>query len=83
MDDTLVIYDGTGHIIFQGSGDVREPVGIPFLWAEVPEGKRVTGVDVTVTPNIAILEDIPKSETQILKEQVDSLTVAMAEIMGV
>ena len=80
---TLIIYDGTGYIIFQGSGDVREPVGIPFLYADVPEGKRVTGVDVTVTPNVAILEDLPKSETQLLKEQVDSLTIAMAEMMGV
>jgi hypothetical protein len=79
----LIIYDGTGYIIFQGSGDVREPIGIPFMWAEAPEGKRITGVDVTVTPNVAIFEDIPKSETQLLKEQIDSLTIAMAEIMGV
>lgn len=79
----LIIYDGTGYIIFQGSGDVREPVGIPFMWVEVPEGKRITGVDVTVTPNVAILEDIPKSETQLLQEQIDNLNIAMAEIMGV
>lgn len=79
---TLVVYDATGYIIYQASGDVREPVGIPFLWVDVPRGKRITGVDITVTPNVAILEDIPKSETQLLKEQVDSLTVAMAEMMG-
>lgn len=80
---TLIIYDGTGYIIFQGSGDVREPIGIPFIYADVPEGKRITGVDVTVTPNVAILEDIPKSETQLLQEQIDNLNIAMAEIMGV
>ncbi len=80
---TLIVYDETGYIIYQASGDVREPVGIPFLWVDVPEGKQITGVDVTVTPNAAILEDIPKNETQLLKEQVDSLTIAMAEMMGV
>lgn len=80
---TLIVYDTTGYIIYQASGDIREPVGIPFLYADVPEGKRSTGVDVTVTPNIAILEDIPKSETQLLKEQFNDLTIAMAEIMGV
>lgn len=79
---TLIIYDTEGYIIFQGSGDVREPAGIPFLWVDVPQGKRITGVDVTVTPNVAILEDIPKSQTQLLQEQIDSLTMAMAEMMG-
>lgn len=82
MTRTLIIYDTTGYIIHQASGDVREPVGIPFLWVDIPEGKRITGIDVTVTPNVAILEDIPKSETQLLKEQVDSLTLALAELMG-
>jgi hypothetical protein len=79
---TLVIYDNTGRIFFNASGDVQEPVGIPFFYVDVPEGKRVIGVDVTVTPNVAILEDIPKTETQQLKEQVDSLTLALAEMIG-
>lgn len=80
---TLIIYDATGFIIFQASGDVREPVGIPFLWVDVPEGKYISGVDVTVTPNVAILEDLPKTQAQIQQAQIDMLTVAVAEIMGV
>ncbi len=80
---TLIIYDKEGHIICQGSGDVREPVGIPFMWVEVPEGKRITGGDVTVKPNVAILEDLPKTESQLLQEQIDNLNIAMAEIKGV
>ena len=80
---TLVIYDNTGKIFFNAGGDIIEPVGIPFIWVEVPEGKRITGVDVTVTPNVAILEDLPKSESQLLQEQIDNLNIAMAEIMGV
>ena len=72
--NTLIIYDSTGYIITEMSGAVREPVGVPFLWVEIPIGKRLKitngiGVDVSVTPNVAILEDIPKTETEKLKDQ--------------
>jgi len=80
---TLIVYDTTGYIIYQASGDIREPMGIPFLWVDIPEGKRIAGVDLKATPNVAILEDIPKTELQLQKEQIDSLTIAIAEIMGV
>lgn len=76
---TLVIYDSTGYVITQMSGSVREPVGIPFLWIEVPEGKRIKltdgiGVDVSVTPHQVILEDIPPTELEELKRVVADLT---------
>lgn len=69
---TLIIYDSTGYVINQMSGAVREPVGIPFIWVEVLEGKRIKitdgiGVDVSVTPNVAILESIPLTEIEILQ----------------
>ena len=53
--------------------------GIPFLWVEIPTGKRLKvtdgiGVDVSVTPNVAILEDIPKTEIELLQEQVDAVS---------
>ena len=77
---TLVIYDTTGYIISQMSGDVREPVGIPFIWVEVPVGKRIVSVDPeTGTP---VFEDLPRSETEILKEQIDALNIAMAQMLG-
>ena len=68
----LVIYDNLGYRLFQGSGG-REPNGIPFLWVDIPEGKRIREaddgivIDVSVTPNVAILEDIPKTELEILQ----------------
>lgn len=80
---TLIIYDIDGYVISQMAGDVREPVGIPFLWVDVPQGKRITGVDVTVTPNVAVLEAAPKTQSQMQQEQIDNLNIAMAEIMGV
>ena len=78
--NTLIIYDSTGYIIFQASGSVREPIGIPFLWVEIPAGKRVVSVDMAT--NTPIFEDLPKSNAQLLQEQVDALNIAMAEILG-
>lgn len=80
---TQIIYDDTGFIISQmQSSDLREPVGIPFLMVEIPEDKYLIGVDVSVTPNVPVYEDLPKSETQLLQEQVNDLNLAMAALMG-
>ena len=70
--NTLIIYDETGYVISQMSGSVREPQGIPFLWVNIPTGKQIKltdgiGVDVSVTPNVAILEDIPKTDIEMKK----------------
>jgi len=66
--NTLVIYDATGYIIQQMSGSVREPVGIPFLWIEVPEGKIVQSVDVSATPHVPVFVDLPETpEEKMLK----------------
>ncbi|CDV96344.1 Hypothetical protein DPCES_5346 [Desulfitobacterium hafniense] len=87
---TLVIYDSTGYIISQVSSSVREPQGIPFLWVDIPEGKQIKitdgiGVDVSVTPHQAILEDIPPTEMEILQakseEQAVTIDVILTEII--
>lgn len=78
---TLIIYDNKGYIVSTRSGQPvpREPIGVPFLWAEIPEGKQIKitdgiGVDVSVTPHQVILEDIPPSEIEMLKQTVADLT---------
>ena len=48
---TLIIYDSTGFIISQMSGDVREPIGIPFMWVEIPKGHYIKEVDTTKEPH--------------------------------
>lgn len=87
---TLIIHDNAGYIISIESGYPlpREPVGVPFLWADVPEGKRPKpvgeiGVDVTVTPHQAILENIPPTEIDKLRNDLDSaiLELSMAIAM--
>ncbi len=88
---TLIIYDNEGYIIStrQGQPSPRVPVGVPYLEVEIPEGKRIKitdgiGVDVTVTPHEVILEDIPPTEIELLKEQQQELSDTIAVlIMGV
>lgn len=82
MIKTLFIHDNEGVILSQQSGQPapRLPVGVPYIYEEVPEGKRVTGVDVSVTPNKLILEDIPPSETDMLKSKVDAQEIALMEL---
>jgi hypothetical protein len=79
---TLIIYDNQGYIFFQGQGNLREPQGIPFLWVDIPEGKYVKSVDVSTSTHKPVFAYISKSEVELLKEQVDSLNIAMANLMG-
>ena len=88
--NTLIIYDNTGYVISQMAGSIREPQGgVQFLWVEIPTGKQLKvtdgiGVDVTKTPHQAILEDIPKTDIELLKEQQQELSDTIAAlIMGV
>ncbi|KQL54505.1 hypothetical protein AN964_14020 [Heyndrickxia shackletonii] len=78
--NTLIIYDNTGFVLDIRSGDPqpREPIGVPFLWVDIPEGKRIKttdgiGVDVSATPHQAILEDIPPTEVDLLSKQIADL----------
>ena len=68
----LVIYDQEGHIISQMSGSVREPVGIPFLWVDVPKGKYIERIDV-LGKHAPVFADLQKTEIELLREEVDGL----------
>jgi len=68
-----------GYILQQITGSYHIPIGVPFLEIEIPEGKQIKltdgiGVDVSVTPNQAILEDIPPTQVESLESQVADLT---------
>lgn len=83
--NTLIIYDNTGYILSVRSGEPapREPIGVPFLWSEIPQGKVLKGVDVTGEIHQVILEDTPITDVDLLKQQVADLNIAIASIMGV
>lgn len=79
--NTLIIHDNTGYILSIRSGEPapREPIGVPFLWVEIPAGKQLKitdgiGVDTSVMPHQVFLEDIPPSQVETLESQVADLT---------
>ena len=72
---TLIIYDSEGIIISQMGGDVREPVGVPFLWAEVPQGKYIVSIDVSGEEHIPIFTEHQKSEMEVLDEKLVELAL--------
>jgi len=66
--DTLIIYDNNGNIYVQMSGTYSVPSGgIQFLEIEVPEGKTISKIDVTVTPHSPIYENMTETLEQSMK----------------
>lgn len=86
--NTLIIHDEAGYILSIRSGQPtpREPIGVPYLWAEIPEGKQLKsvgqiGVDVSVTPHQLILEDIPPTEIDLLRLEMAQSNTELFEMM--
>jgi hypothetical protein len=79
--ETLVIYDLSGYVISQTYGNVREPIGIPSLKVVVPEGSTVTRVDVSVTPNVAVIEKLEISPTEKALQELNARMTANEEKM--
>lgn len=69
--EQLIIYDKAGTVLSVTSGTVKpaEPVGVPFMWATIPEGKTLKSVDVSKTPHELILEDVPPREFEVLRQE--------------
>lgn len=79
---TLIIYDESGYVLDEtiGQPSPREPVGVPFLWVDIPENKYVVSVDTSVSPHQVILEDVAPTEVDLLKAQNTELMLAVAEL---
>jgi hypothetical protein len=78
----LVIYDSTGFIISRMSGDVREPIGIPFMYVDIPEGKSLVKIDTSAEEHQPVFADLPKPEIEELKEEISALNIALAAMLG-
>lgn len=66
--EKLIIYDDTGRIYYCAGGDITEPQGLPFLKVTIPENKILKCVDTTGDVPEPIFEEMPKSDTAILKD---------------
>lgn len=80
---TLIIYDQTGRILTQSAGEPApiEPVGVPFLWAEIPENKYVESVDVTQEPHAVVFGDYPITEVEQLRVDTANSNAEMFEMI--
>lgn len=79
---TLIIYDNQGKIFLQMSGSYSVPQGgVQYLEidAETHKNKIIKGVNVKTKE--LILEDMPKSETELLQEKITQLENDMANLM--
>jgi len=65
MLNTLIIYDNTGYIYSQVSGNFKEPIGLQYLITDIPDGYVVNNIDVSLEPHQPIFEEIPKSQVEI------------------
>ncbi|MDF2820175.1 MAG: hypothetical protein K0R15_616 [Clostridiales bacterium] len=82
----IVIYDSEGKIFFQATGDVQVPVGeLKTIEFEIPIGQQFNGVDLT--SNTPLFAPIPKTEIEILREQMianeEMVTVALEAIASI
>lgn len=79
---TLIIYDNDGNIFLQMSGSHVVPNGgIQYLEvdSETHKNKIIKGVNVKTKE--LILEDMPKTETEILQDKINQLESDMANLM--
>ncbi|NFH80304.1 hypothetical protein FDA09_10425 [Clostridium botulinum] len=78
---TLIIYDNVGYILMQQTGSYRVPEGgIQYLEVDSEVHKNKIIKFVNIETKELVLEDIPKSDVEKLKEQVASLEKANAEL---
>lgn len=73
---TLLIHDNDGKVFFNITGDNVEPYipnGLQYIIVEIPEGKKIIDdeyqIDLSNGHPVVKLEDIPKSEIELLKEE--------------
>ncbi|WP_404407756.1 hypothetical protein [Jeotgalibacillus malaysiensis] len=80
--NSLIIYDDNGKIFSNVKGDYALPQGgIQYLEVEVPGGKKIVGVDVSVSPHQAILADIPPTENEQLRLEMAESNAEMFELI--
>jgi hypothetical protein len=79
---SIVIYDSTGNVYLNGTG-FPEPQGeINYTKVNTPKGMYLERIDVSVMPHAPVFGDIPKSEIEQLKEEVEHLKANQAAMLS-
>lgn len=79
----LVVYDNNGVVFNKINDAYIVPNGLQHMEVVVPDDKILVGVDVSVTPHQPIFEDVPKTETELLKEENEQLKQSLADLWEV
>lgn len=74
MNKALVIYDLTGEIFAIKYGEDKVPVGLLYMWVDIPDGCILSGIDVSDPNNHkAIIKKVNNTDIQRLQEQIDEV----------
>ncbi len=77
---TLIIYDNTGFIILKQTGTYRVPEGgIQYLEVDSELHKNKIIKSINVETKELVLEDIPKTQLELLQEELAQNTKEMAK----
>ena len=79
--EMIVIYDDNGTIYYCAGGSVEEPVGLQFMKVTVPEGKILKSIDVSGDVHEPVFEDLPMSEVESLKSEIESLNEIVNQLI--
>ena len=66
-----VIYDSKGTIFMQGSGFSKPEGDLTYMEVSVPENQYLVKMDTTKDPVEPVFAEYPKSEMQLMKEQLE------------
>lgn len=66
-----IIYDKNGKVFMQGSGLAVPEGTLTYTEISVPENKYLVKMDVTKDPVEPVFAEYPKSEMDLMKEQLE------------
>ena len=66
-----VIYDSKGTIFIQGSGFSKPEGDLTYMEVSVPDNQYLVKIDTSKDPVEPVFADYPKSEMQLMKEQLE------------
>lgn len=66
-----VIYDSKGTIFMQGSGFSKPEGDLTYMEVSVPDNQYLVKIDTSKDPVEPVFADYPKSEMQLMKEQLE------------